>query len=52
MGRKSGPIPALIDFAQARKTPALHKTIFNLLLGFLAIHITAILYYLISSAEI
>lgn len=46
-GIESGPLSYLVDFEQGRFASALHEVSFNIVLGLIALHILAILFYLI-----
>ena len=44
-GLESGPLSYLVDFDQGRQASHLHSLSFNLLLGLIALHIAAVLFY-------
>jgi cytochrome b len=46
-GLESGPLSYLIDFETSRKIANLHGLMFNLILATVAIHVVAILFYLV-----
>jgi cytochrome b len=46
-GIESGPLSHLVNFDQGRFASAIHGVVFNVLLGLIALHIVAILFYLI-----
>ena len=46
-GIESGPLSYLVDFDQGRAAAGFHETTFNLLLALAALHIAAILFYLL-----
>lgn len=46
-GIESGPLSYLLDFDQGRQAAGIHVVAFNVVLGLAALHILAILYYLI-----
>jgi cytochrome b len=45
-GLESGPLSYLVSFETSRTLAERHETIFNVLLGFMALHIAAVLFYL------
>lgn len=46
-GIESGPLSYLVTFDLGRKLATLHGQIFNILLGFIVIHILAVIFYLV-----
>lgn len=46
-GIESGPLSALVDFDQGRLASAMHGIAFNILLGLIALHVVAVLFYMI-----
>ncbi len=46
-GFESGPLSYLVDFDPGRQAAELHELSFNILLGLIALHLLAILYYLV-----
>ena len=46
-GIESGPLSGLVDFDQGRMAAEIHRSSFNILLGLIALHIVAILAYLL-----
>jgi cytochrome b len=46
-GLNSGSLSHLVDYDSARSLAEWHETVFNILLGFIALHVAAILYYLL-----
>lgn len=46
-GIESGPLSHLVSFDQGRAAAALHELVFNILLAFIALHIAAVLFYLV-----
>jgi cytochrome b len=45
-GLESGPLSYLVDFETSRTLADVHEIVFNVLLGFIGLHIAAILFYL------
>jgi cytochrome b len=45
-GLESGPLSYLVSFETSRLLADIHEVVFNVLLGFVALHIAAILFYL------
>ena len=50
-GIESGPLSHLVSFDTGRACAELHEDIFNVLLGFIALHIAAVLFYLLYRKE-
>lgn len=50
-GLESGPLSHWVSFDTGRALADLHELIFNILLGFIALHIAAILFYLLVRRE-
>ena len=50
-GLNTGPLSHLIDYDSARILAHRHETIFYTLLGFIALHVAAILYYLLARRD-
>lgn len=50
-GIESGPLSHLVSFDAGRECAELHEDLFNVLLGFIALHIVAVLYYLIAKRQ-
>jgi cytochrome b len=46
-GLESGPLSYLVSFETGRASAKLHANVFNFLLGFIALHVAAIFYYLL-----
>lgn len=46
-GIESGPLSYLVEFDQGRTAAAIHEISFNVLLGLIALHVLAILFYLV-----
>lgn len=46
-GIESGPLSHLVSFETGRACAELHETLFNVLLTFIALHVAAVLFYLI-----
>jgi cytochrome b len=50
-GLNTGPLSHLIDYDSARILAHRHETIFYILLGFIALHVAAIFYYLLARRD-
>jgi cytochrome b len=46
-GIESGPLSSRVSFDVGRRCAELHEDVFNLLLAFIALHVTAVLFYLL-----
>jgi cytochrome b len=46
-GLESGPLSYLVSFDASRELAESHELVFNIILGFIAVHIVAVLFYLI-----
>ncbi|RJF94289.1 cytochrome b/b6 domain-containing protein [Sphingomonas cavernae] len=46
-GIESGPLSHLVDFEQGRLASAIHDTSFNILLALIALHVAAVVFYLL-----
>jgi cytochrome b len=46
-GLESGPLSYLVSFETSRVLADVHEVVFNVLLGFIALHIAAVLFYLL-----
>jgi cytochrome b len=46
-GLESGPLSYLVSFETSRTLADVHEIVFNVLLGFIALHIAAVLFYLL-----
>lgn len=47
-GIESGPLSSLVSFEQGRLAAGIHEVSFNILLGLVALHVLAILFYLVA----
>jgi cytochrome b len=47
-GLESGPLSYLVDFDQGRTAAEIHEVSFNLLLALIALHVVAVLFYLLA----
>lgn len=50
-GLESGPLSHLVSFAVSRTLAEIHELVFNLILGLAALHIAAILFYLLARRD-
>lgn len=50
-GIESGPLASFVSFDLGRLAAHLHHTVFNLLLAFIALHILAVVFYLVAKRE-
>lgn len=50
-GLESGPLSHLVSFETSRTLAEIHQTVFNLILGLVALHIAAILFYLFAKRD-
>lgn len=50
-GLDSGPLSYMVSFDTSRELASWHGTIFNVLLGFIGLHIAAVLFYLIARRQ-
>lgn len=50
-GIESGPLSHLVSFDTGRTCAEIHEIVFNVLLGFIALHIVAVLYYVFFRRE-
>jgi cytochrome b len=50
-GIESGPLSYLVDFDQGRWSAAVHEASFNTLLALIALHVAAILFYLVMKRQ-
>jgi cytochrome b len=50
-GVNAGPLDRLVSFETGRKITHLHGLVFNILLAFIALHVIAVLFYLLYKRE-
>jgi cytochrome b len=50
-GLESGPLSHLVSFEASRTLAEIHEIVFNLILGLIALHIAAILFYLFAKRD-
>ena len=50
-GIESGPLSSLVSFEAGRASAKVHHTLFNVLLGFAALHVAAICYYALAKRQ-
>ena len=50
-GIESGPLSHLVSFETSRTLAEIHEIVFNVILGLIALHIAAILFYLLAKRD-
>lgn len=50
-GLASGPLSHFVSFSQGRSAARLHELTFNILLGFIALHIAAVIFYALARRQ-
>ena len=50
-GLESGPLSHLVSFDASRTLAEIHELVFNVILGLVALHIAAILFYLLAKRD-